>query len=147
MDPIKTGHERPVNKQAALLLAKAPWWAHYPEPAKKAVLEIAAKPDVKWDDLLSYTNPPPEPLKGQQPLQDKRGVKLKFSDGSIGVVTGYASKRVVFTPRRRSSHNAKPGETPLIVRREAMNIHYWWINKNGNMFSMSWHGCTKKIVT
>jgi hypothetical protein len=149
MDPIKTGHEQPVNKQAALLLAKAPWWAHYAQPAKKAVLEIVEKQKVKWDDLLSYTNPPPQQsFRKNQAIRDKRGLRIRFKDGLIGTVIGYAGKKMVF---RSSGHRETQERRCLNYRGPVRNlkpiaIHSWWVEKNGEVFATNLHGHTKHIV-
>jgi hypothetical protein len=134
MDPIPTGHERPINQQARMILARAPWWAHYPEPAKKAVLELADKEPVKWDNLLSYTDPPPDPAEGQQRMIDHRGKTFCFADGERGIVLGFASKHRCV--RSDKSHRARM--TKKKGGQSSYLLHFWWVQKGNEIVCVKW---------
>jgi hypothetical protein len=125
MDPIKTGHERPVNKQAAMLLAKAPWWAHYPEKAKAAVERLADRHE--WSVVCDSTKAPPSGI------EDKRGVQILSKDYSARTVIGYSHSRL-----KGSAKKPKPKNKPSWWIGEGWNpnyphwapaekIHYWWV--------------------
>ena len=130
MEAIRKGHERPVDRVAARMLWKAPWWATYPESAKPAVLTCQEElPASVWID---YTKGPPSSAAWE--VKDRRGWVLEFGqDKRRGTIIGYAhGERAV---------EAEPASKPAwyVGSRVGWNewskqhgkahpvVHCWWV--------------------
>ena len=119
----------PVNKQAAMLFWKSPWWAKCPETSKKT---IKAPDGIDLSKLIDYTCPAPRKSGGhEEQCKDWRGVKIIFDNGDKAVITGYADekRRVRARISTTKKNNGK---------------HYWWATKmNGVFFRMQLTGISK----
>lgn len=88
-DPIKTGHERPVNLVAARMLWAAPWWAKVNEKVAAEVPKFSEKRTLEdWCDLLKPPPILPGSLRNQ--IMDRRGSYITHWRFGEGLVTGYA---------------------------------------------------------
>ena len=136
MSLIATGHEKPVNMVAARLLMRAPWWAQYPEPAKKCVVMLNV--EHSWDAWINYTKGPPASRADEMPIADKRGRVIECKDGKLLTVIGYGNDG-------SRQAKVKNGHTPPAwwrgggwdgarVRQTTRREHFWWVVKNGEMY-------------
>lgn len=110
----------PVNRQAARVMQKAPWWAHYSEIPKQAEKLM---PVHEWRLCADLFLPPPRQV-GQKPPTDRRGTRVKFHLEKLeAVITGH--------------HRIK--------RIGGNNIHVWWaICEDGSVTTLTWGGQSKK---
>ena len=102
---------KPINKQAARAIWRAPWWAHLNEAPKQAQKLI---PSHEWELHADLFRPPPE-----KDSADRRGVHVKFFLGNErGVVTGF---------HRRQKTGGK-------------NQYYWWVMlMDGTITTLCWN--------
>lgn len=109
----------PINRQAARMLQRAPWWAHYNEITKSAEKVIPAH---EWELHADLFLPPPQG--GSQPPIDRRGTRIRFNDGNVSaVITGHQR-----TKERCRSDGEKKGK-----------IHYWWtVSDDGAVSTVKW---------
>ncbi len=100
---------KPVSRQAARAIWKAPWWAHLNEVNQQAKRVIPAHEWTLFADLFA---PPPEANS-----IDRRGLHVKFFNGNRGVITG-------FHRRKKTGGN---------------NHYYWWvILEDGHITTIRW---------
>lgn len=125
----------PINKQAAMMLSKAPWWAYPPPEVKKEIVEVAER--ISVENLVSVTKPPPENV------IDRRGLTLFWANERKGLVVGYC---------HRESENMFRSQRSLILRskytgdnfnqskigREQRALHVWWVFSNGEFYPTKW---------
>lgn len=135
-------HATPINRVAARLLRKAPWWAQYPEPAKEAIQSVKA--DYSIEEWVDITKAPPGDV------EDKRGVRIEWPNGARGVIVGYAH----WTEGKHSGKAGKPrywkdyNEWDPMRRKGAIRrVHSWWVESNGELRTMKWRtGRRWKII-
>ena len=128
------GHETPINKRAAMIIQKAPWWAQ-PLPEKQAIINaVVATTPLKIEDLISTTNPPPPGV------EDRRG--LVFNGITV---LGYADSKDKNTRRTKKSSGSKKPKTWVgsgydhnLHSNGIPKIRYWWVIKNNEIFRAEW---------
>jgi hypothetical protein len=107
-------HPEPIDRQASKMFWKAPWWAQYPEPAKRAILEV--KNDVSWEAFVNYINPPPNKGRPEgNKLKDRRGETVQDKLGFVAKIIGY-------------SRSCPPGEVQVRLRARSKPI---WFRGDG----------------
>jgi hypothetical protein len=113
-EAIKVGHEIPINHEARMIFAKAPWWSKPPSEAKFHVLNI--EDQCTWTASVDYFRRPPEARGNNMQVTDRRGWLLqnrneikKFGCSKNYVVLGYA-----YTERKRYA-----------ARNKYKSAHYW----------------------
>lgn len=130
--PLST-NPLPVNKQAARIFWKAPWWAKLPLEDKEALIRIPAR----IEDLINTTNAPPErPGNKHNQIQDRRGHKMKNKHGLVVLIIGYAYCRPL-NPRNvkrlelwHQGHNWCHATVNEKVRAQA---HFWYAFSKGQI--------------
>lgn len=129
----------PINRQAAMMLAKAPWWAYPPPELQAEIIKQAEM--IPVTELIDATKPPP------QNVTDRRGLVLFWNNGRQGVVTGYCHKITQGISRsenalirRASTHGRYKGSCYNIDKApiETRSLHVWWIFSNGDFFPTKW---------
>lgn len=145
MNQALVGHERPVDRVASRLLWKSPWWAKYPEPAQKAILEV--KVETTWQAWVDYTKAPTSGGKFTTP--DRRGLPVILDDGTRGVISGYADCRVEQSTSKKN--NPKPdwwvggGWDPNRQRTVSKRYHFWWVATDAGFQRWSWKAIKLRI--
>lgn len=130
-------NDMPVNKLAASMFWKTPWWAEVKEsvafPVMKAVLEERLKPETV---NIDYFKPPPldyDTVNNNMHPLDRRGWILKYGNGEIGVITGYADDIVRSVNVRPRDRNRKPpwwvgdGWDGSKLKKQLKHNHRWWV--------------------
>lgn len=149
METIKTGHERPANLISARLLWKAPWWAHYPETARKAVLGI--KKQHSWQAWVDYTKAPPNnggPRSSQ--IIDRRGIVFQYfgEDRTITVI-GFSRSighESMHPSGKRPAWWVGGGWDPKRMGQRTLYHHAWWcVDGSGQPFELKWKGMSQKV--
>ena len=128
----------PVDRLAASMFWKMPWWADVPEhvamPIARAVLDDRLPPEAI---NIDYFKGPPK-RSGQenrdQDIPDRRGWYVRFESGRQGVITGYAHSTVAI--RNTSPKDKKRTDKPFWwrgdgwdnARVKTKNVynHRWW---------------------
>ena len=130
-------HETPVDRMAASMFYKTPWWAEVPEPVKKAVIESVLPEETISVDY--FRPPPPAPIRTIAPT-DRRGTRVwLYADCGVGMVTGYSfvRKRGAIISKSSAMHS-KPKDwvghwdcRSRIGKKIKENEHCWWLLING----------------
>ena len=124
----------PANKQASKIFWKAPWWSKLAEEEKDIVANYEAAIEEKL--LVEYGKPAPFDRNKVFQTEDKRGRRILFSDGAVGVVTGFHHEvmKLRNTGSDRTStwyHNGNQySATP---KQRVPTSRTWWCLVNGEM--------------
>ena len=124
MDAIKTGHERPVNRQARMILAKSPWWA-LPRPEKQEEI-VRSVESFDIEQLVNVTRQPPFTV------HDHRGMTI----GDVTVI-GFADTKTHWV-RKTTPPPWWIGHWDKRRTREVDPEHFWWVVRDGEVERMSW---------
>jgi len=125
-----TRNRIPINKMAAMVTSKAPWWAQpLPEKKKKKI-----KTPLKIEEIISVTNEPPDHIRNR--------IGLIF--GGYTVI-GYADSKDSLRKIHKSSGSKQP---PVWVgsgydyRKQSngvRKIRWWWvIATDGEISRVKW---------
>jgi hypothetical protein len=129
----------PINKQAAMMLAKAPWWAYPPEDSKKEIIKAFER--VSVDKLVDVTQEPPKETK------DRRGEVLFWADGRKAVIVGFCHKdrQTMFRSeeamiKRSEEHGRYKGDNFNSSKRlfETRSANVWWSLSEGDFYPIKW---------
>lgn len=124
----------PVNKQASKIFWKAPWWAKLTEEEKEIVAVYESTVDGKR--LVEYGKPQPFDRDKTFQAEDKRGRRILFSDGSVGVVTGFHHEvmKLRNTGSNRTSTWYRNGnQYSARAKQRVATSRTWWCLVNGEM--------------
>ena len=119
---IEVFTRKPISRQAARAIWRAPWWAHLNEAPKQARKAIPVHELELCADLF---RPPPE-----LNSIDRRGLHVRFfNGGERGVITGF---------HRRQKTGGK-------------NEYYWWVmREDGTITTLCWRlgkkGCRYELI-
>lgn len=133
----------PVDRLAASMFWKTPWWAEVPEHVAtliaRAVLEERLQPEVINVDY--FKEPPKRSTQENrnQEIPDRRGWYVRFESGRQGVITGYAYSTVAIrnTSPKDKKKTSKPfwwrgdGWDNARVKHKNVYNHRWWVFGNG----------------
>lgn len=124
----------PVNRQASKVFWKSPWWAKLAEEEKQIVSDYESAIEEKV--LVEYGKPPSYDRGKVFQTEDKRGRRILFPDGSVGVVTGFHHETMKLrnTGSGRISvwyHNGSQYAAPAKQRWPTSRT--WWCLVNGEM--------------
>lgn len=113
---------------------KAHWWAKLNEHEKDAIIQY----ESKWDEkvLVDYAKPPPRLNDGRNETEDKRGTRIRFKSGDVGIVTGFHDevRKPRISSRSRESTWIYAGK--VYQSKAAYNYVFkrtWWVLVNGEM--------------
>lgn len=115
-------HNIPVNKMAASMFWKTPYWAEAPLKTKMHVEEFI-KPECIIN--IDYFRAPPEVRVKETPPPDRRGIIFKYKNGTKAVITGFAFHKDL--PRIRKRKNG-------LFKNDIKRFWYWWTLSSEGVF-------------
>lgn len=135
MNSNLVGHDRPINRQAAIMFSRAPWWAMAPIETQNAI-EKCSEP-FELAKVIDLTKPPPHDL------FDRRGTRIVWKNGDRAIITGFGHHKKKWK-NRNLANNSKPswwvgqGWDTRHSNKMSRNITYWWVFKNNSFELLRW---------
>lgn len=123
-----------MDRVAARILAKVPWWAHPPAEVREKIIVAVEKQSFDVAKIIDVTKPPPPGV------EDHRG--KVFADFRV---LGYADHKVGKGGFKSTGKAPPPGwigQWKPKMARDMTRIRYWWVfqESSGEIFRARWQG-------